>query len=102
MIKIQKTFFNKLMNTKTGKVINFFQKLKTIPDAKMNKAKKKAIIFQSRLNMFSMRRLRDTLHPFKENTYTAVIKKKYCLDKLARACMGENKKKFIIWRNVVR
>ncbi len=53
------------MNTKTGKVLGFFQKLKTIPDAKLNKLKKKAIVFESKMNSFSLKRLRDTLAPFK-------------------------------------
>ena len=45
VVKISKSFFNRLMNTKTGKVLGFFTKLKTIPDAKLNKMKKKGIIF---------------------------------------------------------
>ncbi len=45
MGKIAKTFFNRLMQTKTGKVLQFFAKLKTVPDAKLNKRKKKGIIF---------------------------------------------------------
>ena len=45
IVKISRKFFNKLMTTKTGKVISFFDKLKTIPDAKINKLKKKGIIF---------------------------------------------------------
>jgi hypothetical protein len=40
--------------------------------------------------------------PFRDSTFDANIKKKYCLDRLSRACMGENQKKFLIWRNVVR
>ena len=46
IVKISRKFFNKLMTTKTGKVISFFDKLKTIPDAKINKLKKKGIILQ--------------------------------------------------------
>jgi len=102
MVRIQRAFFNKLMNTKTGKVIKFFQTLRTVPDAKLNKRKKKGIIFESSLNRFVLKRLRDTLNPLKECIYDANTKKRYCLDRLLRACMGENKKKFLIWRNVVR
>lgn len=58
VVKVAKSFFNKLMNTKTGKVLSFFQKLKTIPDAKMNKLKKKGIVFESRLHTFVLKRLR--------------------------------------------
>ena len=53
------------MNTKAGKVISFFEKLKTIPDAKMNKLKKKGIIFESKLHNFVHKRLRRALVPFK-------------------------------------
>jgi len=67
--KIAKAFFNRLMQTKTGKVIGFFTKLKSIPDTKMNKRKKSAIIFESRLNNFVIRRIRDTLIPFKDSIY---------------------------------
>jgi len=88
MVQISKAFFNKLMNTKTGKVLKFFEKLKTVPDAKLNKRKKRGIIFESRLNNFVLKKLRDTLLPFKDNTYQAISKKKYCLDRLLRACMG--------------
>lgn len=100
--RVARNFFNRLMNTKTGKVIQFFEKLKTVPDAKMNKRKKRGIIFESRLHNFVQKRLRFALAPFKDSTYDANIKKKYCLDRLLRACMGENKKKFLIWRNVIR
>ena len=100
--KVARAFFNRLMHTKTGKVLGFFNKLKSIPDVKMNKRKKKGIIFESRLNSFSQRRLKDTLLPFKDNNYHANTKKKFCLDKLARACMGPTQKNFLIWRNVVR
>lgn len=27
---------------------------------------------------------------------------KFCIDRLVRISMGENQKKFLIWRNVVR
>ena len=43
--KVAKAFFNRLMHTKTGRVLGFFSKLKSIPDVKMNKRKKKGIIF---------------------------------------------------------
>lgn len=102
VVKVAKAFFNRLMHTKAGKVLGFFEKLKTIPDAKLNKLKKRGIVFESRLHHFVLRRMRETLLPFKENTYTASIKKKYCLDRLLRACMGENKKKFMLWRNINR
>jgi len=71
MIKISKNFLTRLMLTKTGKVIQFFSVMKTLPDAKLNKRKKKGIIFESRLYNFVLKRLRDTLNPFKENTYDA-------------------------------
>ncbi len=45
MVKISRDFFNRLMNTKTGKVIQLFEKMRSIPDAKLNVRKKKAIIF---------------------------------------------------------
>jgi hypothetical protein len=63
--KVAKNFFNRLMHTKAGKVLSFFEKLKTIPDAKMNKLKKKGIVFESRLHHFVQKRLRATLTPFK-------------------------------------
>ena len=102
MTRISRNFFNRLMSTKTGKILNFFEKLKTVPDAKLNQRKKKGIIFESRLHHFVLKRFRFALAPFKDSTYDANIKKKYCLDRLMRACMGENKKKFLIWRNVIR
>ena len=102
MTKISKNFLTRLMMTKTGKVLQFFSVMKTLPDAKLNKRKRKGIIFESKLYQFVMRRLRDTLNPFKDNTYDAETKMKYCIGRLLRACMGENQKKFLIWRNVVR
>jgi len=88
VVKVSKNFFNRLMNTKAGKVMSFFDKLKTIPDAKMNKLKKKGIIFENRLHNFVQKRLRNSLAPFKENIFEANTKKKYCLSRLLRACMG--------------
>jgi hypothetical protein len=88
MVRISRNFFNRLMNTKTGKVLKFFEKLKTVPDAKLNQRKKRGIIFESRLHNFTQKRLRFALTPFKDSSYNADIKKKYCLDRLMRACMG--------------
>jgi hypothetical protein len=65
LVKVARSFFNRLMNTKTGKVVQFLHKMKTIPDAKINKKKKKGIIFESRLNSFVLKRIRDTFNPFK-------------------------------------
>jgi hypothetical protein len=42
---VSKKFFNRLLQTKTGKVVSFFDKLKSIPDAKVAVRKKKAIKF---------------------------------------------------------
>ncbi len=42
---ISNKFFNRLLQTKTGKVVQFFGKLKSIPDAKVAVKKKKAIKF---------------------------------------------------------
>lgn len=78
------------------------QKMKSIPDAKFNKKKKKAIIFESKLNRFAQSRVRNILMSFKQSTYDANVKKKYCIDRLTRACMGENQKKYQLWRNIVR
>ena len=88
MTKISKNFLTRLMLTKTGKVLQFFSVMKTLPDAKLNKRKRKGIIFESKLFNFFMKRLRDTLNPFKENTYDAQTKMKYCIGRLIRACMG--------------
>ena len=88
MVRISRNFFNRLMQTKTGKVLKFFQTLKTVPDAKLNQRKKKGIIFESRLHNFLQKRLRFAIIPFKDSSYDANIKKKYCLDRLLRACMG--------------
>jgi hypothetical protein len=76
------------MMTKTGKVLQFLSTLKTLPDAKINKMKKKGIIFESKLHHLHLRRLRESLLPFKDNTYDANQKMKYCLDRLSRVCMG--------------
>jgi hypothetical protein len=62
---ISRKFLNRLMQTKSGKVLSFFDKLKSIPDAKMNKKKKKAIIFESRLNKFAHTILRTSFVAFK-------------------------------------
>lgn len=45
LTKISINFVNRLMLTKTGKVLQFFSKLKSLPDSKVNKRKKKGIIF---------------------------------------------------------
>jgi hypothetical protein len=62
--------------------------LRTLPDAKLNKRKKKGIVFESRLHSFVHNRLRKVINTFKDNNFDAAAKKNFCLDKLARACMG--------------
>lgn len=42
---VSKRFFNRLLQTKTGKVVGLFEKWKSIPDAKVAVKKKKAIKF---------------------------------------------------------
>ena len=59
------------MQTKSGKVLGFFEKLKSIPDAKMNKKKKKAIIFESRLNKFAQTVIRTSFMSFKQCNWEA-------------------------------
>lgn len=88
VVRVSRNFFNRLMHTKAGKVVQFFDTLKTVPDAKLNKRKKKGIIFESRLHNFVIKRLRFALAPLKESSYDANIKKKYCIDRLLRICMG--------------
>ncbi len=85
---VSKKFFNRLLNTKTGKLVHFFEKLKSIPDAKVAVKKKKAIKFESSLNKFAMKVMRNAFNPFKACNYIAIDRKKYCINKLIRKSMG--------------
>lgn len=48
--KVSKNFFNRLLKTKSGRVVQLFETWRSIPDAKIAKKKKKAIKFESNLN----------------------------------------------------
>lgn len=98
--EISKKFFNRLLQTKTGKLFYFMQKFKSIPDAKIAVRKKKAIKFESFLNKFAMKVIRTAFNPFKSCNYIAIDRKKYCINKLVRKSMGQQFKSFTRWRNV--
>lgn len=53
--KISKNFLNRLLKTKSGKVVQLFELWKSIPDVKIAKKKKKAIKFESNLNKIFLR-----------------------------------------------
>ena len=53
--RISKNFLNRLLKTKSGKVVQLFEVWKSIPDAKVAKKKKKAIKFESNLNKMSIK-----------------------------------------------
>ena len=99
---ISKKFFNRLLHTKTGKIMYFMEKLKSIPDAQVAIKKKKAIKFESSLNKFAMKVMRTAFNPFKSCNYIAIDRKKYCINKLIRKSMGEQFRSFTRWRNVVQ
>lgn len=53
--KISRNFLNRLLKTKSGKVVQLFEIWKSIPDVKIAKRKKKAIKFESNLNKISLK-----------------------------------------------
>lgn len=63
--QISRNFFNKLLMTKSGKVIKGFELWKSIPDAKIAKKKKLAIMFESRLLKYMQKHVRNAWMPFK-------------------------------------
>ncbi len=67
--KIAGNFFNKLLQTKTGKMIKLIEIWKNIPDIAFAKKKKNAIIFESRLNQSYLKKLKTCLKAFKEQNY---------------------------------
>lgn len=46
--------------------------------------------------------MKKGFEPFKSESYEAKNKKRACIDRLIRASMGEEKKKFILWREIVK
>lgn len=102
MKKIAGSFFERLLNTKTGKIIKLIEKWKSIPDVKFARKKKNAIIFESRLNKFYLKGLRGCLQPFKNLSYSATNKKRQCIERLIRLCQSDSRTKFDAWRNINR
>ena len=100
--KISKNFFNKLLQTKSGKVVRLFEIWKSIPDIKIAKKKKQAIKFESRLHKMTLKFIKSAFDPFKNDSYEGSNKKKHCISKLIAASMSEEKKKFLLWRQIIR
>lgn len=100
--RISKNFLNRLLRTKSGKVVQLFEVWKSIPDVKIAKKKKKAIKFESNLNKMVQKYMKVGLEPFKVSSHEARNRKRMCIEKLIRASMGEEKKKFLIWREIIR
>jgi hypothetical protein len=86
--EISKKFFNRLLQTKSGKALSLINAMKAIPDSKMAARKKKAIKFESILHKFSQKVIRSSYVPFKNCNFIAIDRKKYCITKLIRASMG--------------
>lgn len=63
--KISKNFLNKLLRTKSGKVMQLFELWKSIPDIKFAQKKKRAIKFESNLNKMVHKFLKKGYEPFK-------------------------------------
>ena len=63
--QISKNFLNKLLKTKSGKVIQLFHIWKGLPSAKLAAKKKKAIKFESNLHKISGKFLKEVFQPFK-------------------------------------
>jgi hypothetical protein len=93
---------NKLLNSKSGKVIQLFAHWKSIPNVKLAIKKKKAIRFESSLHKLANKFLKITYEPMKLVSTEAQNKKRICIYKMIRATQSENIKKFAIWREVVK
>ena len=96
--QISRNFLNRLLRTKSGKVIHLFEIWKKLPSAKLAANKKKAIKFESNLHKISQKLMKKGFDPFKHESYEARNRKRICIERLIRASMGEEKKKFILWR----
>lgn len=86
---VSKKFFNRLLQTKTGKALSFIAKLKSIPDTKIALRKKKAVKFEGVLHRMATKIIRTTFNPFKNCNFIAIDRKKYCITKLIKNSMGE-------------
>ena len=98
--RIAGNFINKLLHTKTGKMIKLIDIWKNIPDIAFAKKKKNAIIFESRLNQAYMKRLKGCLRSFKEQNYEATNKKRMCIQRLIRLSQSDTRSKFDQWKNI--
>ena len=96
--QISRNFLNRLLRTKSGKVIQLFEIWKKLPSAKLAAKKKRAIKFEGNLHRISQKRMKKGFDPFKNESFEARNRKRICIERLIRASMGEEKKKFILWR----
>lgn len=100
--QISRNFLNRLLRTKSGKVIQLFEIWKKLPSAKLAAKKKKAIKFEGNLHKLSSKIMKKGFEPFKQESFEARNRKRMCIERLIRASMGEEKKKFILWREIVK
>ena len=96
--QISRNFLNRLLRTKSGKVIQLFEIWKKLPSAKLAAKKKRAIKFEGNLHKISQKLMKKGFDPFKNESFEARNRKRICIERLIRASMGEEKKKFILWR----
>ena len=96
--QISRNFLNRLLRTKSGKVIQLFEIWKKLPSAKLAAKKKRAIKFEGNLHRISQKLMKKGFDPFKNESFEARNRKRICIERLIRASMGEEKKKFILWR----
>lgn len=86
--KISKNFLNRLLKTKSGKVVQLFELWRSIPDVKIAKKKKKAIKFESNLNKIASRYLKAGFDPFRMSSHEAKNKMRFCIERLIRVSMS--------------
>lgn len=102
MLELQKTFFLKLLNSKSGRVVLAMQAWKSIPETNTDMENKLANQFERGLNNFARKRLGSVFKAFTFEYEEGNNFKKQCAIRLVESTMSANQRKFICWRDLNR
>jgi hypothetical protein len=94
ILKIQIAFYQKLLNTTSGKYIQMFQKMKNLPERSKGS---KPSVFQTKLQNLVNKGLKQSYRRLYDEYLEGEAAKKRVISILVEKAMGNNKKYFLRW-----
>ncbi|CAD8112533.1 unnamed protein product [Paramecium primaurelia] len=100
--EIKNKYFNRILLTVNGQLIDSFRKWKTLPNPHDINNIQKASKFQIKLQMFIKNKNKQAYDPLKYLYYDALQKKRFCIRQLFSVTMSAPQRYLKQWQNVTK